>query len=189
MSNGNDWKGLAYNLLVTFRPVHWLFFVDEIHSLFPLFLLPSTGVYSQITLVESRGGIKKPGETLKLTCTVSGFSLTSYGVSWVCHPAGKGLELAGAIWSDGSTYYNDPLKNHLTITRDTSKSQVYLQLTDLQPGDTSGYYCARDTVRRSRSELRQKPPVAVSRERSVWLDTDTPGPGNSKTGSFLAALL
>ncbi|KAG6922880.1 immunoglobulin heavy variable V2-4, partial [Chelydra serpentina] len=106
-------------------------------------LLPA-GVYSQISLVESGGGVKKPGETLRLTCTVSGFSLTSYGVHWARQPAGKGLEWMGVIWSGGSTAYNDALKSRLTITRDTSKSQVFLQLTGLQPGDTSVYYCARD---------------------------------------------
>ncbi|XP_067416117.1 uncharacterized protein [Emydura macquarii macquarii] len=120
-----------------------------------LLLLPA-GVYSQVSLVESGGGVKKPGETLKLTCTVSGFSITSYAVSWVRQPAGKGLEWMGIIYSGGSTDYNDALKSRLTITRDTSKSQVYLQLTGLQPGDTSVYYCARYTVTGNLSTPAQK---------------------------------
>ncbi|CAM5154131.1 unnamed protein product [Eretmochelys imbricata] len=120
------------------------------------FLLLPTGVYSQVSLVESSGGIKKPGETLRLTCTVSGFSLTSNAVQWVRQPVGKGLEWMGGIWGDGSNNYNDALKSRLTITRDTSKSQVFLQLTGLQPADTSVYYCARDTVRGNRSEPARK---------------------------------
>uniref|UniRef100_A0A8C8S900 Ig-like domain-containing protein n=1 Tax=Pelusios castaneus TaxID=367368 RepID=A0A8C8S900_9SAUR len=116
------------------------------YEVFPLFLLSSTGVYSQITLVESGGGIKnKPGETIQLTCTVSGFSLTSYAVYWVRQPLGNGLEWIGGIWYDGSTSYNDDLKNRLSITRDTSKSQVYLYLSALEPGDTSAYSCVRYT--------------------------------------------
>ncbi|CAM2095002.1 unnamed protein product [Caretta caretta] len=109
-----------------------------------LLLLPA-GVYSQVSLVESGGGIKKPGETLRLTCTVSGFSLTSEGVHWARQSGGKGLQWMGVIWGDGGTNYNGALKNRLTITRDTSKSQVFLQLTGLQPGDTSAYFCERDT--------------------------------------------
>ncbi|CAM4645584.1 unnamed protein product [Lepidochelys olivacea] len=122
-----------------------------------LLLLPA-GVFSQISLVESGGGIKKPGETLSLTCTVSGFSLTSEGVQWVRQPAGNGLEWMGGIWGGESNKYNDALKSRLTISRDTSKSQVFLQLTGLQPADTSVYYCARDrhTVRGNRSEPARK---------------------------------
>ncbi|CAM2095003.1 unnamed protein product [Caretta caretta] len=90
-----------------------------------LLLLPA-GVFSQISLVESSGGIKKPGETLRLTCTVSGFSLTSEGVHWARQPAGKGLEWVGVIWHAGNTAYSGALTNRLSITRDSSKSQVFL---------------------------------------------------------------
>uniref|UniRef100_A0A674IW19 Ig-like domain-containing protein n=1 Tax=Terrapene triunguis TaxID=2587831 RepID=A0A674IW19_9SAUR len=99
----------------------------------------------QVSLVESGGGVKKPGETLTLTCAVSGFSLTSYEVHWARQPAGKGLEWMGGIWGDGGTNYNGALKNRLTFTKDNTESQVYLQLSGLQPGDTSVYFCERDT--------------------------------------------
>uniref|UniRef100_A0A8C3F611 Ig-like domain-containing protein n=1 Tax=Chrysemys picta bellii TaxID=8478 RepID=A0A8C3F611_CHRPI len=101
----------------------------------------------------SGGGIKKPGETLTLTCTVSGFSLTTYEVHWVCQPAGKGLEWMGGTWGNGATAYSDALKSRLTITGDTSKSQLYLQLTGLKPEDTAHYYCARDTVKQNQFTL------------------------------------
>ncbi|XP_044840850.1 uncharacterized protein LOC123347606 [Mauremys mutica] len=122
-----------------------------------LLLLPA-GVYSQVSLVESGGGVRKPGETLRLTCTVSGFSLTSYEVNWVRQPAGKGLDWLGIIWTGGGTAYSNALKNRLSITKDNSKSQVFLQLTGLQPADTSVYYCARHTPRPGRSPRSEPAP-------------------------------
>ena len=105
----------------------------------------------------------KPSQTLSLTCTVSGVSLTSYAVGWVRQAPGKALEWLGIIYSGGSTYYNSALKSRLSITRDTSKSQVSLSLSSVTTEDTALYYCARDTVRGSQCEPRQKPPCIGAR--------------------------
>ena len=100
-------------------------------------------------LQESGPSLVKPSQTLSLTCTVSGFSLTSYGVGWVRQAPGKTPEWLGGIDSDGDTSYNPALKSRLSITRDTSKSQVSLSLSSVTTEDTAVYYCARDTVRGS----------------------------------------
>uniref|UniRef100_A0A8D2LCP6 Ig-like domain-containing protein n=1 Tax=Varanus komodoensis TaxID=61221 RepID=A0A8D2LCP6_VARKO len=101
-------------------------------------------------------GVKRPGELLQLTCTGSGFSLTNYGVQWIHQPSGKGLEWIGGIWNNGAAYYSSALKNRVTITRDTSKNQVFLQLTGLKPEDTATYYCVKYTVRKPFAEAAQK---------------------------------
>uniref|UniRef100_A0A8D0DL79 Ig-like domain-containing protein n=1 Tax=Salvator merianae TaxID=96440 RepID=A0A8D0DL79_SALMN len=88
-------------------------------------------------------GVKRPGETLQLTCTISGFSLSSNDMGWVRQLPGKGLEWSGFIWKGGSSLYNSGLQNRISITRDTSKSQVFLQLTGLKTEDSAMYYCAR----------------------------------------------
>ena len=91
----------------------------------------------------------KPSQTLSLTCAVSGVSLSSYGVGWVRQAPGKALEWVDGISSGGSTYYNPALKSRLSITSDTSKSQVSLSLGSVTPEDTAVYYCARDSERKS----------------------------------------
>nr|NDP18898.1 immunoglobulin gamma heavy chain [Bos taurus] len=109
-----------------------------------LFVLSAPrGVLSQVQLRESGPSLVKPSQTLSLTCTVSGFSLSSYGVSWVRQAPGKALECLGSINSGGSTGYNPALKSRLSITRDNSKSQVSLSVSNVTPEDTATYYCAR----------------------------------------------
>ncbi|CAM4629967.1 unnamed protein product [Lepidochelys olivacea] len=103
------------------------------------------GVRSQ-TLVESGGGVKKPGDSLRLSCKASGFTFSSYSMNWVRQAPGKGLEWVAYIYSS-SIYYSDSVKGRFTISRDDAKSELYLQMTGLKPEDTARYYCAGDTPR------------------------------------------
>uniref|UniRef100_UPI001D0F4A27 Fab heavy chain n=1 Tax=Rattus TaxID=10114 RepID=UPI001D0F4A27 len=98
----------------------------------------------QVQLKESGPGLVQPSQTLSLTCTVSGLSLTTNSVSWIRQPPGKGLEWMGVIWSNGGTDYNSDIKSRLSISRDTSKSQVFLKMNSLQTEDTAMYFCARN---------------------------------------------
>nr|NDP18645.1 immunoglobulin gamma heavy chain [Bos taurus] len=109
-----------------------------------LFVLSAPrGVLSQVQLRESGPSLVKPSQTLSLTCTVSGFSFTSYSFTWVRQTPGGALECLGAISSEGSTGYNPALKSRLSITKDNSKSQVSLSVSSVTPEDTATYYCAR----------------------------------------------
>nr|NDP08376.1 immunoglobulin mu heavy chain [Bos taurus] len=109
-----------------------------------LFVLSAPrGVLSQVQLRESGPSLVKPSQTLSLTCTVSGFSLSSYGVGWVRQAPGKALEWLGGISSGGITDYNPALKSRLSITKDNSKSQVSLSLSSVTTEDTATYYCAK----------------------------------------------
>nr|NDP18117.1 immunoglobulin gamma heavy chain [Bos taurus] len=110
-----------------------------------LFVLSAPrGVLSQVQLRESGPSLVKPSQTLSLTCIVSGFSLSDYGVGWVRQAPGKALECLGGVSRGGSTGYNPALKSRLRITKDKSKSQVSLSLMSVTTEDTATYYCARD---------------------------------------------
>nr|NDP08123.1 immunoglobulin mu heavy chain [Bos taurus] len=109
-----------------------------------LFVLSAPrGVLSQVQLRESGPSLVKPSQTLSLTCTVSGFSLSSVGVNWVRQAPGKALECLGCIGGGGKTGYNPALKSRLSITKDNSKNQVSLSLSSVTPEDTATYYCAK----------------------------------------------
>nr|NDP08141.1 immunoglobulin mu heavy chain [Bos taurus] len=109
-----------------------------------LFVLSAPrGVLSQVQLRESGPSLVKPSQTLFLTCTVSGFSLSNYGVGWVRQAPGKTLECLGGIGSDGTTSYNPALKSRLSITKDNSQSQVSLSLSSVTTEDTGTYYCGK----------------------------------------------
>nr|NDP19443.1 immunoglobulin gamma heavy chain [Bos taurus] len=109
-----------------------------------LFVLSAPrGVLSQVQLRESGPSLVKPSQTLSLTCTVSGFSLSSYGVGWVRQAPGKALECLGGINGGGGTSYNSALKSRLSITKDSFKSQVSLSLSSVTTEDTATYNCAK----------------------------------------------
>nr|NDP09111.1 immunoglobulin mu heavy chain [Bos taurus] len=111
-----------------------------------LFVLSAPrGVLSQVQLRESGPSLVKPSQTLSLTCTISGFSLTSYGVDWIRQAPGKALECLGGVSGAGSIEYNPTLKSRLSITRDNSKSEVSLSLSSVTSEDTATYYCTKSS--------------------------------------------
>nr|NDP17721.1 immunoglobulin gamma heavy chain [Bos taurus]NDP17771.1 immunoglobulin gamma heavy chain [Bos taurus] len=108
-----------------------------------LFVLSAPrGVMSQVQLRESGPSLVKPSQTLSLTCTASGFSLSDKAVGWVRQAPGKALEWLGSIDASGNANYNPGLKSRLSITKDNSKSQVSLSVSSVTADDSATYYCA-----------------------------------------------
>nr|NDP11998.1 immunoglobulin mu heavy chain [Bos taurus] len=109
-----------------------------------LFVLSAPrGVLSQVQLRESGPSLVKPSQTLSLTCTVSGFSLSGKFIRWYRQAPGKALEWLGSISGSGNASPKSALKSRLSITKDSSKSQVSLSLSSVTPEDTATYYCAK----------------------------------------------
>uniref|UniRef100_A0A3Q3LF52 Ig-like domain-containing protein n=1 Tax=Labrus bergylta TaxID=56723 RepID=A0A3Q3LF52_9LABR len=104
----------------------------------------STGVHC-IDLITPGSMVVQPGQSLTLTCQVSGYSLTddSYATGWIRQREGKPMDWISHQWGTSGLLQNNALKIKFSYSRDTSAATVTLTGQNMQPEDTAVYYCAR----------------------------------------------
>ncbi|XP_072885549.1 uncharacterized protein [Hemitrygon akajei] len=113
------------------------------------------GVRSDVVLTQPKSAVVQPGQSHRLTCDVSGFSLSSNSMSWVKQVPGKGLEWVAVIAYNNNKYYAPEFRSRFEVSK--GSSTVYLQMNSLRLDDSATYYCARDTVRETGTGPGQKP--------------------------------
>ena len=65
---------------------------------------------------------------------------------WIRQKPAKALEWIGFIDGDSTVYYAQSLQGQFSITTDTSKNMLYLEVKSLKTEDTAVYYCARESL-------------------------------------------
>ncbi|KAK3552585.1 hypothetical protein QTP86_017630 [Hemibagrus guttatus] len=108
------------------------------------------------SLTSSASVVKRPGESVTLSCTVSGFSMGSYNMHWIRQKPGQGLEWIGRIDTGTGTTFAQSLQGQFSITKDTNKNMLYLEVKSLKAEDTAVYYCARTHTDTTDSRAVQK---------------------------------
>ncbi|KAK3519696.1 hypothetical protein QTP70_001461 [Hemibagrus guttatus] len=101
------------------------------------------------SLTSSASVVKRPGESVTLSCTVSGFSMSSYLMHWIRQKPGQGLEWIGRIDTGTGTTFAQSLQGQFSITKDTNKNMLYLEVKSLKAEDTAVYYyvfCATELI-------------------------------------------
>nr|1CL7_H Chain H, PROTEIN (IGG1 ANTIBODY 1696 (variable heavy chain)) [Mus musculus] len=99
----------------------------------------------QIQLQQSGPELKKPGETVKISCKATNYAFTDYSMHWVKQAPGGDLKYVGWIntETDEPTFADD-FKGRFAFSLDTSTSTAFLQINNLKNEDTATYFCVRD---------------------------------------------
>uniref|UniRef100_A0A3Q3ETW1 Ig-like domain-containing protein n=1 Tax=Labrus bergylta TaxID=56723 RepID=A0A3Q3ETW1_9LABR len=126
------------------------------------------GVWSEIRLEQSPSEVKRPGETVKMSCIISGYSMTS---SYPLDPT-ETRESSGVDWVDdtgsNSASYASSFQSRFSMTEDVPSSTQFLQIQTLTAADSAVYFCARDdTVSEDSGAAAQKPPQRISSVISI----------------------
>ncbi|KAI4874705.1 hypothetical protein NFI96_031819, partial [Prochilodus magdalenae] len=79
-------------------------------------------ISAEIRLDQSPAEVKKPGEAVKISCTISGFTMTSAYMHWIRQKPGDALEWIGRVNSGSSSdiKYADSMRDHFILTEDVS---------------------------------------------------------------------
>ncbi|XP_038648786.1 immunoglobulin lambda-1 light chain-like [Scyliorhinus canicula] len=79
-----------------------------------------------------------PGENVKITCTMSGGSISSYYTSWYWQKPGSAPVL---VWSEYSGKPSN-IPDRFMGSVDSSSNQMHLTISNVQSEDAPDYYCA-----------------------------------------------
>ncbi|XP_060921241.1 Ig heavy chain Mem5-like [Labrus mixtus] len=99
------------------------------------------GVWSEIRLEQSPSEVKRPGETVKMSCIISGFDMTSYNIHWIRQKPGRALEWIGWMnTGNNDASYASSFQSRFSMTEDVPSSTQFLQIQTLTAADSAVYF-------------------------------------------------
>ncbi|XP_041059207.1 immunoglobulin lambda-1 light chain-like [Carcharodon carcharias] len=79
------------------------------------------------------------GNTVAVTCTMSGGSMGSYYTSWYWQKRGNAPVY---VWNDYDSSRGSGIAERFTGSRDTSRNVMRLTISNVQAADVADYYCS-----------------------------------------------
>ncbi|KAJ0058290.1 hypothetical protein NL108_012748 [Boleophthalmus pectinirostris] len=109
-----------------------------------LFIATIHCVWTEIRLEQPSSLVKRAGESVKMSCVTSGFSMTSFYMHWIRQRPGQGLDWIGRMdTGSNAAIYGSAFQQRFTLTENVPSSTQYMEITGLTAEDTAVYYCAR----------------------------------------------
>uniref|UniRef100_A0A8D0GKH3 Ig-like domain-containing protein n=1 Tax=Sphenodon punctatus TaxID=8508 RepID=A0A8D0GKH3_SPHPU len=102
-----------------------------------------TGASSQPVLTQPPSASVSPGNTVKLSCTMSsGYSIGSYTVSWYQQKPGSPPRFLLYYYTESDKGQGSGVPARFSGSKDTSSNAGYLTISGALAEDEADYYCA-----------------------------------------------
>lgn len=97
---------------------------------------------AQVTVTQSTSKSVSTGDTVTISCTVSGFSISDRYVYWFQQKEGNKPQYLLWYDNDSSKHQGTGVPDRISGSKDTSKNTGYLTIKQCVLDDDADYYCA-----------------------------------------------